>query len=319
MRRTSNNPVLTYGLGLCSWLLLLGLDILSAQGLFAPIYEHFGLRAPHYHALIDEAWIVLVATTLYYIACYYLSETYMLVSKYAIAVAIPLSLGGIIALGRTFSYELWFYSFFLLGSLWALYDTYQREYTPHTYLRLGLLFAAMCYIDSRTLLLLPLWLYWSYAMVSISLRNILAFVLGIVAPAMVYALYLLYSSSIEGALVAVQDYITPLLSPQWLSLDWGYSWPLVPLMLFLLVAALSYSSGRYQESIRQRAQGSVLVASCLYGMLCIPLYGQAMLVLLPLMAGSILVGRGIDQLGLKPRRIVLALLFALLLGITLIY
>lgn len=317
MRRTSNNPILTYGLGVCSWLLLLGLDVLSAQGLFAPIYTHYGLRAPHYHALIDGALLALIGALLYYIVCYHLSEAYMLVSKYALAISIPIFLGAVVALGCTLSYEVWGYVFLLLASIFTLYGTYQREYEPHAYLRLGLFFALMCYIDVSTLLLLPLWLYWSYVMMSISLRNILAFALGVIAPAVIYSLCLLYSSSLAGTLVAIEAYVAPLLNPRLLSQDWSFSWGLVPLMLLSLIASMSYSSGRHQESIRQRAQGSVLVASCLYGLVYIPLYGHAMVVLLPLMASSILGARGIDLLGLKPRRIVLALLFLLLSLLTL--
>lgn len=315
MKRSTHSPLRVYALGLLLITILLGLDILSVQGIFAYIYQISGVAQPSFHALSEGIGIALIGIVLIYISIYRISESFILVSKYATALAIPLFIAGIIALGVQLSLGTLASISLLLVGLSSFLSVYQQEHSPHIHLRIGLLLWSLCYISSIYLLLLPLWLYSSYVQKSNSLRNVLAMLTGLAAPSSIALAYGLYKYAPQGIIPACEHYLQPLRSPELIGLSTPSEWTIALVVFLGLATLLSYKSGRQTESVRQRAQGSMLVAWSFWGIVMLLLYPQREQFILVLIGISILGARGLNLLPSKGLRIALSII-ALLVGVT---
>lgn len=308
MRRSSRNPFLVYSLGIVLLFMLLGLDILSAQSIFASLYQTAEFTQPRSHTLNEGISIALVGILLIYISIYRISDSFILLTKSATALAIPLLIAGCISLGVQLSLPNLIGILLLLLNLSTFYSSYQQEDCPHLYLRIGLSLFGLCLINSLFLLYLPLSLHSSYIQKSNSLRNILALLIGLIAPASIICTYLLYEYSPTGIIPILEQYIHPISTPNPINLTNPLHWGITLVAFLGLFALFSYGSGGYTESIRQRAQGAMLVTWAVYSLIALGLYPSPVMLLLPLMSLSIIGARGLDLLPQKALRLSIALL-----------
>ncbi len=308
MRRSSRNPFLVYSLGIVLLLMLLGLDILSAQSIFASLYQTAEFAQPRYHTLSEGISIALVGILLIYISVYRISESFILLTKSATALAIPLLIVGCVSLGVQLSLPHLIGILLLLLNLSTFCSSYQQEDCPHLYLRIGLSLFGLCFINSLFLLYLPLFIYSSYVQKSNSLRNVLALLIGLIAPASIICTYLLYEYSPTGIIPILEQYIQAISDPSPINLSSSLHWGIMVITFLGLLALLSYGSGGHTESIRQRAQGAMLVAWAVYSLIVLVLYPSPTMLLLPLMSLSVIGARGLDLLPQKALRLSLTLL-----------
>lgn len=308
MRHSTRSPLLTYTLGGLLLILLLGIDMLSAQGLFVALYQTNNLSQPLQHALSSGIGIALVGICCIYIGIYRISESFMLISKYATALSIPLFLASLVSLGGVLSPETILAIILLLLSLSSFLSSYQQEEHPHLYLRIGLLLWGLCYISSLYILFIPLWLYSSYVQKSNSPRNILALLTGLLTPSSITLAYGLYKYNPSGLITTLKQYTVSLTRLSPISLSTPYEWGIVAIGALGFAILLSYNTGVQSESIRQRAQGGMLVVWSMYGLITLALYSQSPMLYLPLLSLSLLGARGLDLLKPKSLRIVLSLI-----------
>lgn len=319
MRRSSRNPFLVYSLGIVLLFMLLGLDILSAQSIFTSLYQAAEFAQPRYHTLSEGISIALVGILLIYISIYRISDKFILLSKSATALAIPLLMVGCVSLGVQVSLPHLIGILLLLLNLSSFCSSYQQEDCPHLYLRIGLSLFGLCFTNSLFLVYLPLFIYSSYVQKSNSLRNILAFLIGLIAPASIICSYLLYEYSPTGIIPILEQYIQPISDPSPINLSSSLHWGIMVITFLGLLALFSYGSGGHTESIRQRAQGAMLVAWAVYSLIVLVLYPSPTMLLLPLMSLSVIGARGLDLLPQKALRLSLTLLGVLsILGTLLI-
>lgn len=305
-------------LELTLWLLLL-LGIFLLAPAVAPLSVGDGWRLPLLPALasLPQRLISLLGMLLLGGGGILLGERYLLLEKgeratmllflLAFAMTTPsLALFVGLALG--------------IGWLLLLYQlgTYQDTHQHRTYLALGILTGGLALIQLHYLLLLPILLWAGYYLRSLSLRALIALLMGMVLPLWIGGaiLGLLGSTTLDAA----QEWILlgiPLPDPR---SGAGFTTLGLPsYLLFIglyLLALLLYHQRYYRESVRHRDMTSALQRYPLLILLALPFLGREGAVLLPLLflPLSMLLARGFSALTPRLAPFGRALILSLCIG-----
>lgn len=202
--------------------------------------------------------------------------------------------------------------------LFLQFGTYQDPRQRHTYLLLGMLTGGLALANPLYLVLLfPLLLWGGYHLRSLSVRSVVALVMGILLPLWIAVPIL----ALQGEEVLLRAYAwvsAPLALPD---LSQGIRLPtpmLVTYLLYLvlfLLGALLYRGRYYRESVRHRDTFATLLRYPLLVLLLFPLLGREASALLPLcfLPLALLLARGLSGLPPRMERILRSLLLLLCL------
>ncbi|MBF1067493.1 MAG: hypothetical protein HXL25_02995 [Porphyromonadaceae bacterium] len=181
--------------------------------------------------------------------------------------------------------------------------TYQDTHQRHTYLLLGILTGGLALTTPVYLTLLPILLWGGYHLRSLSLRSVVALLMGLLLP-----LWILFPIlALQGEEVLQTAYSWSISTCSLPNLREGIhlsSLSLVTYLLYLgfyLLGVVLYRGRYYRESVRHRDMFATLLRYPLLLLVAYPLLGTEGQLLLPLLFFplSILLARGFS--GLSPR------------------
>lgn len=181
--------------------------------------------------------------------------------------------------------------------------TYQDTHQRHAYLIQGLLTGVLALLHPLYLVLLPILLWGGYHLRSLSLRSIVALVVGLFLPLWI----ILPILALQATEVLEQAYHWWASSASLPQLSRGIQLTpslLTVYLLFIglyLLGALLYRGRYYRESVRHRDMSSALKRHVLLLLLLFPLGGQGATPLLPLLflPLSLLLARGLSTLSYR--------------------
>jgi len=251
----------------------------------------------------------------------YMSERYLLLSK----VERPTALLFITALTLT-QPELTFLrgSSLLLMTLilFTSFGEEGRSEAPFPYFTTGLMIGILCLVHPIYFLVVLSVMATQYLVRTITLRNVLAVLLGLTLPAWILSplLFVLwYQGGLDAYLIYVWGLIEGLVPIQFPFISGiSIAYALFIVSLFAL-GSLLYM-GRYQrEKVRSRGMIVSLQVSCLFFFTFIAIFSSCTpeLLVIAITPLSLLLAKGLGELRPRPARIVRSVFLLILLGMTL--
>lgn len=308
------NPLHIYLLGILLLAILLGLNFFSPQEYFAlPLGPYWGETRTVYRTFQDffSLTSLILAGYIFAKLCHY----FLVLDLYSGAIAAVTFVTGSIALGIQIDWASVGALCAFIALLSLYWRSYQCELSTDIYLRIGLCMSALCAIEARTLYLLPLLFMSSYTMKSLSMKNSLAFFIGLITPVLIGIPLLALLIPSYDLLEFIRAWSTTLIE---IAQPEGYLSQHIEILIlagFALIACLTAGLDKYTESVRWRANAALLITWTLYTLPIILLFPSSLVMLATLLASSALGSRAI---GLSEGRIHKILLSTLALVLVIV-
>lgn len=311
------SPITIYSLGLLGVLLFFGIELTLGQSTLSA-YQFFSLSQRGASLSLSPALSTVIGLLLSYILIYVTSIKYMLVSKYAIALAIPLYLTCFALLGIFGTITTWISSTLLILALYTLYGTYQDHNAYNSYTLLGLIIFALAVLNPVLILAFPLFLISGVILQSSSPRSTLALLIGAMVPVGLISTYLIVKCGLSNSWSLVIVHARSLANLPLNIEEFAKVPALLSLTALSLPAVFALNTGNGQESVRQRLQLRVLTLWLIYGTFIALLYRDIYTTPIMLLSASILGGRAIALCEGKVHKTSLIVLFLIFLAISIL-
>lgn len=311
------SPITIYSLGLLGVLFFWGIEFIFAQS-SSTAYAFLSQSYPGAGFSLSTTLSIFVGLILSYVLIYVTSIRYMLISKYATALSIPIYLTGFALLGIFGSVATWIISNLLILALYTIYGTYQEHNAYNSYTILGLIALALTILDPVLILVLPLFLISGAMLQSSSVRSMLAILIGFIVPLGLISTYLVVKCGLGNSWSLVTVYAQRIANLSLNIQELNQVPALLSLVSLSLIALLGVNMGDSQESVRQRLQLRVIILWIVYGGVPMLLYRDVFVAPIMLLATSILGGRAIALCEGKVHKTVLTLLFITFLAISIL-